>query len=304
MPANLALTIATFLWGSSFIALKYSIDVYDPVIVIFFRMLTTLAVCLFLWSWVKKFEYQKGDWKFLLSMSLAEPCLYFLFEGHAMQYTSASQAGILVSCFPLIVAVLAYIMLKERLSKTIMTGFSFCIIGGIALTLFSPESEHAPNPVLGNILELMAIICAAYYAVSVKHLSSRYSPLSLIALQGLTGTLFFAPFLFFIELPNEYDEKAVLSILYLGTFVTLGAYGMYNYAISKVSVLTAAAFSNLIPVFTLMLSASILGEFLSFEQWLSVIIVFIGVIISQKHKATEPDKPVDSKPQISTDSTK
>ena len=178
-------------------------------------------------------------------MSLAEPCLYFLFEGHAMQYTSASQAGILVSCFPLIVAVLAYIMLKERLSKTIMTGFSFCIIGGIALTLFSPESEHAPSPVLGNILELMAIICAA-----------------------------------------------------------LGAYGMYNYAISKVSVLTAAAFSNLIPVFTLMLSASIFGEFLSFEQWLSVIIVFIGVIISQKHKATEPDKPVDSKPQISTDSTK
>lgn len=302
MPANLALIIATFLWGSSFIALKYSIDVYDPVFVIFLRMLTTLVVCLFLWPWVKKFDYQKGDWKFLLSMSLAEPCLYFLFEGHAMQYTSASQAGILVSCFPLIVAIFAYIMLKERLSKTIITGFGFCIIGGIALTLFSPESEHAPNPVLGNILELMAIFCAAYYAVSVKHLSSRYSPLSLIALQGFTGTLFFAPFLFFIEIPTQYDEKAVLSIVYLGTFVTLGAYGMYNYAISKISVLTAAAFSNLIPAFTLMLSASILGEFLSFEQWLSVIVIFIGVIISQKHKTVDDAKP--SKSQISTDSTK
>jgi len=304
MPANFALIIATFLWGSSFIALKYAIDVYDPAFVIFFRMLTTLAVCLFLWPWVKKFDYQKGDWKFLLSMSLAEPCLYFLFEGHAMQYTSASQAGILVSCFPLIVAVFAYIMLKEKLSKTIITGFGFCILGGIALTLLSPESEHAPNPVLGNALEFVAILCAAYYAVSVKHLSTRYSPLSLIALQGLTGTLFFAPFLFFIELPSQYDEKAVLSILYLGTFVTLGAYGMYNYAISKVSVLTAAAFSNLIPVFTLMLSASILGEFLSFEQWLSVIVIFVGVMISQKHKAIDNDKPLDNKNQITTDSTK
>ena len=96
---NLALIIATFLWGSSFIALKYSIDVYDSAFVIFFSMLTTLVICLFLWPWVKKFDYQKGDWKFLLSMSLAEPCLYFLFEGHAMQYTSAYQAGILVSSF-------------------------------------------------------------------------------------------------------------------------------------------------------------------------------------------------------------
>ena len=32
----------------------------------------------------------------------------------------------------------------------------------------------------------------------------------------------------------------------------------YNYAISKVSVLTAAAYSNLIPIFTLILSAIIL----------------------------------------------
>ena len=90
--------------------------------------------------------------------------------------------------------------------------FGFCIIGGIALTLLSPESEHAPNPEFGNPLELLAISCAAYYAVSVKHLSTRYSPLSLIALQGLTGTIFFAPFLFFIELACQYDEKAVLSI--------------------------------------------------------------------------------------------
>ena len=59
MPANLALIIATFLWGSSFIALKYSIDVYDPAFVIFFRMLTTLVVCLFLWPWVKSLTIKK-----------------------------------------------------------------------------------------------------------------------------------------------------------------------------------------------------------------------------------------------------
>ena len=165
MPASLCLLIATFLWGSSFVALKYTINVYDPIFVIFMRMLITLIACLILWRWIKRFEYQQGDWKYLLTMSLSEPCLYFLFEGYALQNTSASQAGVLVSSLPLIVAFLAYYLLKEKLSKAIFFGFGLCICGGILLTYLSPSTDDASNPVLGNFLEFMAMICAAYYSV-------------------------------------------------------------------------------------------------------------------------------------------
>ncbi len=297
MPASICLLIATFLWGSSFIALKYAIDLYHPAVVIFLRMLTTLAICLLLWRYVKRFEYQSGDWKYLLGMSLAEPCLYFLFEGYALENTSASQAGVIVSCFPLIVAILAYIVLKEHLSKSIITGFVFCIVGGIALTLISPDTSAAPNPMLGNFLEFMAMVCAAFYAVCVKRLAHRYSPLSLIALQGISGSLFFAPFLLFVELPTQMTLEGLGAIIYLGSCVTLGAYGMYNYAISKVSVLTAAAFSNLIPVFTLLLASLILNEFLTWQQWLAIACVFVGVVIAQRHK---PKARQNIEPQMDT----
>lgn len=286
MPASLCLFLATFLWGSSFVALKYAIGVYDPAFVIFFRMLVTLTACLCLWRWVKRFQYQRGDWKYLLSMSLAEPCLYFLFEGYAMQNTSASQAGVLVSCLPIIVAFLAYYMLKEQLSKAIIVGFSLCIGGSFLLTLVSPSSLNASDPVFGNFLEFLAMVCAAYYSVSLKYLSTRYASLSLIALQGLSGTLFFAPFIFFAELPSVHHSNALWSILYLGTFVTLGGYGLYNYALSKVSVLTAAAYSNLIPIFSLLLSMLLLDEMLNTEQWLSIVLVFFGVMVSQLHKSS------------------
>jgi len=289
MPASLCLIVATFLWGSSFIALKYAIDFYDPALVIFLRMSTTLISSIFLWRWVKRFQYQAGDWKYLLTMSLAEPCLYFLFESYALQNTSASQGGVIVSCLPIIVAVLAFYLLKERLSRAIISGFTLCIAGSILLTLVSPASDHAPNPVLGNLLEFLAMICAAYYSVSLKYLSARYGPLSLIALQGISGTLFFSPFLFFSTFPEVHNSNALLSILYLGTFVTLGGYGLYNYALSKVSILTAAAYSNLIPIFSLLLSAIILGEKLNMDQWLSITVVFAGIIVSQRHKAGRSD---------------
>jgi len=295
MPASLCLVIATFLWGSSFVALKYTINSYDPTFVIFLRMLITLIVSLCLLRWVKRFEYQRGDWKYLLTMSLAEPCLYFLFEGFALQNTSASQAGVLVSSLPLIVAFLAYYLLKERLSRAILVGFGFCISGGLLLTYVSPNSNDASNPILGNFLEFLAMICAAYYSISVKRLAVRYSPLSLIAVQGFSGTLFFAPFLFFTGLPETHNGNALLSIVYLGTFVTLGGYGFYNYALSKVSVLTSAAYSNLIPVFSLLLSALILGEVLNFNQWVSIFIIFFGVVVSQLHK---PVAVINEQPDI------
>lgn len=288
MPASLCLIIATFLWGSSFVALKYAIEFYDPTFVIFLRMLITLMTCAFFWRWIKRFSYRKGDWKFLLSMSLAEPCLYFLFEGIALQNTSASQAGVLVSCLPILIAILAFYILKEKLSKAILAGFTLCISGSILLTIMSPSSVHASNPLLGNFVEFLAMICAAYYSVSIKYLSGRYSPFALIALQGISGTLFFAPFLLFNELPVTHNSNALLNILYLGTVVTFGGYGLYNYALTKVSVLTAASFSNLIPIFSLMLSAILLGERLNSAQWLSISIVFAGIIISQKHKSATP----------------
>ena len=304
MPASLCLLIATFLWGSSFIALKYTIELYPPVVVIFLRMSITLIVCAMLWRYVKRFDYQKGDWKYLLCMSLAEPCLYYLFEGHALVYTSASQAGVIVSCFPLIVAILAFIFLKEYLSKAIVTGFIFCITGGIALTLVSPDNSSAPNPILGNFLEFMAMVCAATYAVCVKRIVHRYSPLSLIALQGLSDTVFFAPFLLFIELPSSMSIESIGAILYLGAFVTLGAYGMYNYAISKVSVLTAAAFANLIPVFTLFLASVMLSERLTWQQWIAIATVFIGVLIAQRHKQKPVDKQHENNEVLSSATTK
>ncbi len=68
------------------------------------------------------------------------------------------------------------------------------------------------------------MLCAAYDSVSVKHLATRYSPLSLIALQGLSGTLFFAPFLFFVELPAVHNSHALISILivFAGVLVSQG----------------------------------------------------------------------------------
>ena len=79
-----------------------------------------------------------------------------------------------------------------------------------------------------------------------------------------------------------------MAVVYLGAVVTLGAYGCYNYGVSKLPASQATAFVNLIPVFTIILGWLILGEKFNFMQYLAAAVVFAGVILSQDSAGGEP----------------
>ena len=76
-------------------------------------------------------------------------------------------------------------------------------------------------------------------------------------------------------------QEAVLWVIYLGVVVTLGGYGLFNYALSRVEASKAAMFINLIPVFTLLLAFLILGEKLSFIEMVASGVILSGVFITQ-----------------------
>ncbi len=64
------------------------------------------------------------------------------------------------------VAVGAYLFLKEQLSKKSLLGFFIAVCGAIALSLLSTETELAPNPIFGNFFEFLAMACACGYTGS------------------------------------------------------------------------------------------------------------------------------------------
>lgn len=285
--AFLALTAAVLLWSSSFPVLKLAFRAYDPMVVIFGRML--IASCCFLMV-IKNFRtvrYQAGDWKKLLFMAICEPGLYFVFEAMAIQNTDASQAGMICAMLPLMVAVAARFYLKERLSRKTAVGFSLAIVGAVTLSLAAEASGTAPNPMLGNFYEFLAMVCATGYTIALKDLTNRYSAWFLTMIQAFVGSIFFFPLLFLPSTapPVAFDPLGVAAIVYLGVFVTIGGYGFYNVGMSKVPAAQASAFINLIPVFALILSWLILGEQLNMIQYAACALVLVGVWVSQDKKS-------------------
>lgn len=288
-----ALFAATVLWAGSFIAMKLAIGVYGPMVVVFARMVLASGCLLLLVRRFKSVRYQRGDWKLLLFMALCEPCLYFVCEGMALTYTSASQAGMIVAMLPLMVAMAAWVVLKERLRPRTWFGFLLAILGVIWLTLLSESTDHAPNPLLGNFLEFLAMCCATGSMIALKKLCVRYSPLFLTTVQAFVGCVFFLPIMFLpgTTMPDTFHLGAVLSILYLGIGVTIVAYWFYNFGISRLPAGQASIFVNLIPVITLFLGWLILGERLMPMQYAAAFLVLTGVFLSQGNQT--PSRPAE-----------
>ncbi len=280
----LSLVTAMVLWASSFIALKIAFTGYHPMIVILGRMVVGSLCFLFFYRQLRHISWRRADLKYLLFMAVCEPCIYFIFEAKALELTSASQAGLITAMLPLMVALGATLFLQERVSSQTITGFVLAIAGACWLSLAGEESASAPNPLLGNFLEFLAMVSATGYTLSMKHLSSRYSPLFLTAVQSWVGALFFSLFLIHpdINAPTQLYPVPALAVVYLGSFVTLGAYLCYNYGVSKIPASQASAFVNLIPVFTVILGFMILGERFSLWQYGASVLVLAGVFLSQR----------------------
>ena len=278
------LLLAMILWSSSFIALKLAFRSYHPMVVIFGRMAVATLCFLFFIPGFSGLRYRKGDFKYFLFMAVCEPCLYFLLEAKALENTTASQAGMICAMLPLMVSIAAAVFLKERMARKTLIGFLLAIGGAFWLSLGGKPMQQAPNPPLGNFFEFLAMVCATGYMITLKRLTYRYSPVFLTAVQAWTGCLFYLMFLFLpsTDLPDRFEPVGGLAIIYLGTVITLGAYGLYNYGTSRIPASQASAFINLIPVFTIILGWIILGERFTPMQYPASLLVFVGIFISQE----------------------
>jgi len=113
---------------------------------------------------------------------------------------------------------------KEKTTLATIMGFGIALGGLLLMTFQSVTTQDAPNPLLGNLLELVAMGFAAGYTTLSRYLGIRYSAFFLTATQMFIGTIFFAPAILFPvpHVPLARPFLPSLAIVYLGTGSALG----------------------------------------------------------------------------------
>lgn len=293
--ATLAALVATmFLWGTSFVATKIVLLYLPPWAYMCMRFLCAAAIFLII-NIVRSMRKTRGTQLFstlklpgktivqLLVMSIFEPGFYFVFETLGLERTSAASASLIIAAVPAVVALVSAVFLHEHLSRKGWFGLLLSVMGVVVITLFDPNPAYADSSLMGNIFVLIAVFSATGYITLARSISSTVDPLTLTSYQSFFAAAFFLPGM---VAQGGKMAAVVLNGEVIGAFLflvfgaTLGAFLLYNFALSRVSAPQAAVFINAIPLVTAVAAVLVLGESLNWVQIGGGSIAILGLMLA------------------------
>ena len=197
-------------------------------------------------------------------------------------YTNASVCAILFSINPLFVVLFARIMEKEKITINKIIGLLLGIIG--VILLFYDSINKKTSNILGLILILSSAICFSFYTVLGKKITNQMKIGSLIttSISFLFGSIALIPICIVSKdsvIPNT--EGILVYVLYMSIIVTGIAYVFYFNGLSKIGAGLGSMMYFAKPALASIFSVIILGEVISLNMIFGIVIIGVGIFISQ-----------------------
>lgn len=308
----IAIVAAMLIWAGAGIAVKEALVVFSPLTLIVMRF--TLAVLLMLSigllfrhnSIVGLQRVERKDIPLFLLGGLFQPFLYFIFETYTYQsFSSPTVAEALLSTQPVMAPLFAWMLLRERVTRNNILGIVLSTLGVMLLLMMGggPLAMGDGSIGKGVLLAVLTVSMSVSYSVVLRRIPTQYSPLSIVFyVQSFALVLFWV--MWGISgigdgisgigdgilgigdgiLGEEQWVRSLLSVGYLAVLASVTAFILFCYTVRKIGVTRANVFNNVRPVFTAILMWMMFGEILPIWKIIGIIIIIIGLFISQKQE--------------------
>ncbi|MDR0792929.1 MAG: DMT family transporter [Chitinophagaceae bacterium] len=288
----LLVIIVNFMWATQVPVIRLIGDKLGAMAIAFVPMLiSTIMFMPFLYAENKKRKAsERRTWKDLG---------YFIVPGligiFLMQYlytvgstlTLASNAGIITLTIPVLVAVFASVLLKEKLNIVRVAGFVIAIVGVLLTSLpdIKGASFSESSYFKGNLIFLLACTCAAFFNTYSKLLIDKnFTELEILVYCSIIGSIACIPLLIWVE------PLHVSAVIHSGKVVLLGllelsfvVYGvsmlLFFYVLKRMDVTQAILGNYLLPFFIALLGILLLSEKITAPMVVGGIIIFAGTLM-------------------------
>lgn len=282
-----AIVFAMIFWSFSFIWTRVAIHSFQPMTLITLRLLIASLLLFVVTKSSGRFQkLRRKDFKWFILLAFFEPFLYYVGETYGLTTVESTLAAVIISTIPLFAPVLAFAVLKERIAWPNIIGILVSLVG-VFFVIYEPGGGSGVNP-WGVALLFLAVFAAICYATVLRKIPSYYSNMNIIFYQSLLGLLFFIPTFFFTDYSTiqslHVSRESLVALVMLSVFASIIAFVLFAGAVRQVGVTKTNVFVNLIPVFTAILSWLILDEMLSLSKWLGILVVVVGLFVSQWEK--------------------
>jgi drug/metabolite transporter (DMT)-like permease len=261
--AILALIVTMVLWGSAAVFMRTLALSLTPEnsLAVRYVLLSVINVAGLLW--LGTWRIPRADWPRFLVAGILGMAGYNWFVNLGFALVPAGVGTLVTMVEPLMIAILAAMLLGERLTIYVVLGVIMAIAGSMVLfwpdiTATSPESVSP----LGVIYLLISCVGWAIYTIVAKPLLDRYDSFTVAAVTMLIA----APIMIgaasepLPELMARLDLRQWFEVVYLVVASGVGGTMLWNYGAKHLSSTAAGTLLYLIPVVAVAAGAMVLDE--------------------------------------------
>ena len=257
-----------------------------------FIMLRLLGATLIFWTislFTKNEKIESRDFLKIVFASILGMCTNMLAFFRGLELSTPINSGVIITLSPVLVLILSYFFLKERITLKKIVGILIGFSGAIFLILNSNKvGINAPNIPLGNSFFLLNASAYAGYLIIVKPLTKKYNVFTLMKWLFLIGLILSTPLTYnqFVDVNwSELPWFALWRMIYVVIGTTFLTYLFNIYALNTLSPTTVSSFIYLQPIITIIFALITGSDTLDTTKILSCLLVFIGVyLVSLKNK--------------------
>jgi len=231
------------------------------------------------------------SWKILTILGISGITLYNTFLYIGVQTTSAVNAAMLISLFPIIVALMGFAFFRDRLTPLQVAGILVSCVGAVViLARGSLATLREVDFAVGDLWVVGCQIAYALYAVLLRKRPAIH-PLSFVTVTIFIGQLVLIPATLAEGAGGErvtFDLATVASVLYVAIFPAILSYLFFNRAVELIGSNRAAPFFHLVPLFTSLGAVTLLGERIAAYHVMGFLLILAGIIATQMFRARPP----------------
>jgi len=277
-----------FVWGTSWVAIKYSLFVLPPFLGAAVRFVLAI-VLLILFARIRKIRVSgnRDQWKLILLTGVLVYVLNYGLIYWAEQSLPAGITAVVFATFPAFTGVFSHFVFRiEPLRWNVYVGLMMGFLG-IVVVFFQDlrEAQLGAGVLLSVLAVLISSVSAAFSSVLVKQRLSGIHPVGLTLQTLIVGTigLFCVSRLAGETATAVWIWEGVAAIIYLGVAASALAFVLFYWLLQRLSPVTLSLFVYFNPLVAITFGWLLLGETLETRALVGASIVLLGVAVAQSH---------------------
>lgn len=275
------------IWGSSFLFMREATPEFGVYALVEIR---TVLATLFLLPFVllrNQWRDVFDRWHHIAFIGLVNTAIPFCLFNYSSLHLEAGYNSILNATAPMFGAIIAFVWLSDKLSKTAMVGL---LVGFFGVTQLSfAKVSQGEVSFLPIATALLATFCYGIAASYMKRFMQDAKPLAVAAGSQLFASIVLLPLAFLTWPQTPPSDNAWYQAIALAIFCTGVAYILYFDLIATIGPARAITVAYLVPLFGVIWGAIFLSERLSVPVLMGGVCILLGVAMT--NGLTWPRKP-------------